>query len=51
MFNRLWRNEHSANAIDYALIAGLIATAAVAAFINLGSNIINMYASVSNNLG
>jgi Flp pilus assembly pilin Flp len=51
MFKSLLRNERGANAIEYALIAGLIATAAVAAFINLGSNINNMYVSVSNNLG
>ena len=51
MFKRLMRNESGANAIEYALVAGLIGTAAVAAFINLGSNIDNMYASISNNLG
>jgi pilus assembly protein Flp/PilA len=51
MFKRLLRNERGANAIEYALIAGLIATAAVSAFISLGSGINNMYGNVSNNLG
>ncbi len=51
MFKRLLRNERGANAIEYALIAGLIATAAVAAFINLGSRINSIYQNVESNLG
>ena len=50
-FHRLLRDERGANAIEYALIAGLIAIAAIAAFQNLGSSITNMYTNVSNKLG
>jgi len=48
---RLLRDQRGANAIEYALIAGLIATAAVAAFSNLGSAINGKYLYVSNLLG
>lgn len=51
MFKSLLRDQRGANAIEYALIAGLIATAAVAAFINLGTGVTNMYQNVSNKLG
>ena len=44
------RCEKGANAIEYALVAGLIAIAAVAAFNNLGSKIDTMYNNVSNHL-
>jgi len=50
-FHRLLRDERGANAIEYALVAGLISIAAVAAFQNLGSGITNMYTNVSNKLG
>ena len=46
----LLRCEKGANAIEYALVASLIAVAAVAAFNNLGSKIDSMYNNVSNNL-
>lgn len=42
--------ERGANAIEYALVASLIAIAAVAAFENLGNKIDTMYNNVSNNL-
>ena len=48
---RLLRDPRGAHAIEYALIAGLIATAAVAAFSNLGSAINGKYLYVSNLLG
>ena len=48
---RLLRDQRGANAVEYALIAGLIATAAVAAFSNLGSAISGKYLYVSNLLG
>ncbi len=51
MLKCLLRNERGATAIEYALIAGLIATAAVGAFINLGSSINNTFGNVSNKLG
>lgn len=44
------RCERGANAIEYALVASLIAIAAVAAFQNLGNKIDTMYNNVSNNL-
>jgi pilus assembly protein Flp/PilA len=50
-FLRLLRDQRGANAIEYALVAGLISIAAVAAFQNLGSGITNMYENVSNKLG
>jgi pilus assembly protein Flp/PilA len=50
-FLRLLRDKRGANAIEYALVAGLISIAAVAAFQNLGSGITNMYENVSNKLG
>jgi pilus assembly protein Flp/PilA len=40
--------ERGANAIEYALVASLIAVAAYAAFQNLGNGINSMYNNVSN---
>lgn len=48
---RLLRDRRGANAIEYALVAGLISIAAVAAFNVLGTNITSMYTNVSNKLG
>jgi pilus assembly protein Flp/PilA len=48
---RLLRDQKGANAIEYALIAGLIATAAVFAMSNLGSGVNNLYGNVSSKLG
>ena len=47
---RLIRCERGANAIEYALVASLIAIAAYAAFQNLGNKVDSMYNNVSNNL-
>jgi pilus assembly protein Flp/PilA len=47
---RLLRCEEGANAIEYALVASLIAVAAYAAFQNLGNKINSMYVNISNNL-
>lgn len=47
---KLLRCEKGANAIEYALVASLIAIAAVGAFNNLGNKIDTMYNNVSNNL-
>jgi pilus assembly protein Flp/PilA len=49
-FCQIIRCERGANAIEYALVASLIAIAAVAAFENLGSKIDTMYNNVSDNL-
>lgn len=42
--------ERGANAIEFALVACLIAIAAYAAFIQLGNKVNNMYGNVSNQL-
>lgn len=47
---RLIRCERGANAIEYALVASLIAIAAFAAFENLGNKVDAMYNNISNNL-
>jgi len=47
---KLLRCEKGANAIEYALVASLIAIAAVGAFNNLGNKIDTMYNNVSNSL-
>ena len=47
---RLLRCEEGANAIEYALVASLIAIAAYAAFQNLGNKITVMYQNVGNHL-
>jgi pilus assembly protein Flp/PilA len=44
------RCEKGANAIEYALVASLIAIAAVAAMQNLGNKIDTMFNNVSNHL-
>jgi pilus assembly protein Flp/PilA len=47
---RLLRCERGANAIEYALVASLIAIAAVGAFNNLGARVDLMLNNVSNHL-
>lgn len=47
---RIFRCEKGANAIEYALVASLIAIAAVGAFNNLASKIGTMYNNVSNQM-
>ncbi len=47
---RLIRCNRGASAIEYALVASLIAIAAIAAFQNLGSKIDTMYNNVSNHM-
>lgn len=47
---QLLRCEKGGSAIEYALVASLIAIAAVGAFNNLGNKIDTMYNNVSNNL-
>jgi pilus assembly protein Flp/PilA len=46
----LLRCERGANAIEFALVACLIAIAAYAAFINLGDKVETMFNNVSNQL-
>ena len=47
---RLMGCESGANAIEFALIACLIAIAAYAAFIQLGNRVNGMFGNVSNQL-
>ncbi len=47
---QILRCEHGANAIEYALVASLIAIAAVGAMEGLGNRINTMYNNVSNHL-
>lgn len=49
-FLRLVQCERGANAIEYALVASLIAIAAVAAYQNLGNKVDTMYNNISNHL-
>lgn len=54
MFKRLAilvRDTRGATAIEYALLASLIAVAAVVAMNSLGSNLNTTYSKVSNELG
>ena len=49
-FARILDCERGVNAVEFALVACLIAIAAYAAFIQLGDRINNMYGNVSNQL-
>jgi pilus assembly protein Flp/PilA len=46
----LLRNEDGATAIEYGLIAALIAVAAIAAFTTVGTNLINTFTTVADKL-
>ena len=50
LFSQVWDNEDGATAIEYGLIAALIAVAAVASFQTVGSNLVTTFTTVSNNL-
>ncbi|MBW6529090.1 Flp family type IVb pilin [Sphingomonas sp. RHCKR7] len=43
MFRRLWGNRRGATAIEYGLIAALVAVAAIAAMKGLGNQLSNSY--------
>ena len=49
-FTKLLRDEQGATAIEYGLIAALIAVAAITAMQSLGSNLNNTFNKVSTNL-
>jgi pilus assembly protein Flp/PilA len=49
-FSKLLRNEDGATAIEYGLIAALIAVAAITAMQSLGNNLKTTFNQVSNNL-
>ena len=53
MFNtltKLVKNEEGATAIEYGLIAALIAVAAIAAFQLVGTNLSSVFSNVANKL-
>jgi pilus assembly protein Flp/PilA len=50
MIKKLFKNEEGATAIEYGLIAALIAVAAITAMGSLGNNLSNTFNSVSNSL-
>ena len=47
---KLFKNEEGATAIEYGLIAALIAVAAIAAMQNIGTRLSTTFNNVSNNL-
>ncbi len=46
----IFRNEEGATAIEYGLIAALIAVAAIVAMTSLGNNLNNTFNKVNNSL-
>jgi pilus assembly protein Flp/PilA len=46
----LLRNENGATAIEYGLIAALIAVAAITAFQTVGTNLTSVFTTVANKL-
>jgi pilus assembly protein Flp/PilA len=50
MLKKLLRNEQGATAIEYGLIAALIAVAAITAMASLGGNLSNTFNKVNNKL-
>ena len=51
IFRRLMKNEHGATAIEYTLIASLIAVAAIAAFTSVGGKVNAVISNVAVNMG
>lgn len=49
-FNKLARDEQGATAIEYGLIAALIAVAAITAMQGLGNNLNNTFTKVSTSM-
>lgn len=47
MFKKLFKNEDGATAIEYGLIAALIAVAAIGAMGNIGNSLTNTFTNVS----
>ena len=50
LFNRFAHDESGATAIEYGLIAALIAVAAIAAMTTLGTKLTSTFEAVSNQL-
>ena len=51
IFRHLMRNDQGATAIEYTLIASLIAVAAIAAMRSVGGKVSNVLGNVSNAMG
>ncbi|MCB2045335.1 MAG: Flp family type IVb pilin [Novosphingobium sp.] len=49
-FNKILRDEAGATAIEYGLIAALIAVAAISAMTTLGTNLSSTFSTVSGKL-
>lgn len=47
---KFWKDEEGATAIEYALIAGLIAVAIIGALTALGTNISSLFTDVAEKL-
>jgi pilus assembly protein Flp/PilA len=50
MMVKVWRDESGATAIEYGLIAALIAVAAIAAFQLVGTNLSGIFNTVASDL-
>jgi pilus assembly protein Flp/PilA len=50
VIKKIFKNEDGATAIEYGLIAALIAVAAITAMSSLGGNLSNTFNEVSNEL-
>jgi pilus assembly protein Flp/PilA len=50
MLKKLFKNEQGATAIEYGLIAALIAVAAIAAMTNVGTNLTGTFNKVNNKI-
>ena len=50
IFRRLMKNEHGATAIEYTLIASLIAVAAIAALTSVGGKVNAVMSNVAVNM-
>jgi pilus assembly protein Flp/PilA len=50
LIKKLFKNENGATAIEYGLIAALIAVAAITAMTSLGTNLSNTFGKVNNQL-
>jgi pilus assembly protein Flp/PilA len=50
LFTNLLKDQSGVTAIEYALIAALIAVAAIAAFTLVGTNLSNTFTTIANKL-
>lgn len=50
LLRQLWQDEAGATAIEYGLIASLIAVAAISAFQLVGTNLSSTFTTVANNM-